>query len=192
MPVTGVKPKKETGAKTLRPGAKQARIRPGTEEVCARFAVVTATLETYARRGVFRGFSEAARSKTTVEYRVRWHHDRVYELIFDAAKNSLRFPHLLPNVAAGSEMLKDLQRFVESRHSDEVFEHRRIDKAKAQARVQNRNGHIALTLSIKDGADEYGVRKLIHLAHEIFLVFLTDGRYYDYLVENFDLDPDHL
>jgi hypothetical protein len=189
MTVTGVKPKKETGAKTLRPGAKQARIRPGAEEVCARFAVVTATLESYARRGVFRGFSEVARRKNKVEYRLRWHHNQFFELIFDAAKNTLRFPCLLPNVASGSEMQKEMQRFVESRHSDEVVEHRRLDKSKAQARVQNCKGNVALTLTIKDGDDEYATRKLIHLAHEIFLVFLTDGRYYDYLVENFDLDP---
>jgi hypothetical protein len=201
MTVTRVKLKKEAGAKTrrpgtqemrARPGAEQTRVRPGTEEVCARFAVVTATLESYARRGVFRGFSEAARSKTTVEYRLRWHHDQVFELIFDAAKNTLRFPHLLPNVASGSEMQKELQRFVESRHLEEVVEHRRIDKSKVQARAQNRKGSVALSVIIKDGDHEYATRKLIHLAHEIFLVFLMDGRYYDYLVENFDLDPDHI
>ena len=201
MTVTGVKPKKETGAKTRRPGTEQTRVHPGaeqswtrpvTEGVCARFAVVTATLESYAKRGVFRGFSEAARNKTTVEYRLRWHHDQVFELIFDTTKNTLRFPRLLPNVASGSEIQKELQRFVESRHSDEVVEHRRIDRSKAQARVQNRKGNVTLSVTIKDGDDEYATRKLIHLAHEIFLVFLMDGRYYDYLVENFDLDPDHI
>jgi hypothetical protein len=208
MTVTGIKPKKDTGAKTRRPGTEkkrarlgceQARIRPGSEqtrvavdESVLRFAVVTATLENYARRGVFRGFSEAARSKSAVEYRLRWHHDQVFELIFDVAKNTLRFPRLLPSVVSGSEMPKELQRFVESRHSDEVVEHRRIDKSKAQARVQNHKGSVALSVRIKDGDDEYATRKLIHLAHEIFLVFLMDGCYYDYLVENFDLDPDHI
>lgn len=192
MTVTGVKPKKEPGATTLRPGAKQARIRPGAEEVCARFAAVTATLESYARRGVFRGFSEMARRKNKVEYRLRWHHNQIFELIFDAAKNTLRFLCLLSNVASGSEMQKELQRFVESRYSDEIVEHRRLDKSKAQARVQNRKGNVALTLTVIDGDDEYATRKLIHLAHEIFLIFLTDGRYYDFLVENFDLDPDRL
>jgi hypothetical protein len=33
-------------------------------------------------------------------------------------------------------------------------------------------------------------RKLIRLVYEIFLTFLLDGRYYEYLVENFNLDPD--
>ena len=209
MTVTGVRSKIVIGAKTRRPGTEKKRarlgseqvpIRPGTEptrrpsveKVGSRFTVVTATLENYARRGVFRGFSEAARSKTKVEYRLRWHHDQVFELIFDVAKDTLRFPRLLPSVASSSEMQKELQRFVESRHSDEVVEHRRIDKNKAQARAQNRKGSVALSVSIKDGDDEYATRKLIHLAHEIFLVFLADGHYYDYLVENYDLDPDHL
>ncbi len=33
-------------------------------------------------------------------------------------------------------------------------------------------------------------RQLIHLVHEIFMTFLLDGRYYEYMVETFDLDPD--
>jgi hypothetical protein len=48
---------------------------------------------------------------------------------------------------------------------------------------------VSLTMRLLND-DEYGARKLIHLAQEIFLVFLQDGRYYDYMVENFDLDPD--
>ena len=36
---------------------------------------------------------------------------------------------------------------------------------------------------------ELATRKLIHLVHEIYLVFLQEG-HSDYMVEVFDLDPD--
>ena len=39
---------------------------------------------------------------------------------------------------------------------------------------------------------EYAVRKLVHLINEIYLTFLTDGKYFDYLVETFNLDPDRM
>jgi len=38
-----------------------------------------------------------------------------------------------------------------------------------------------------DGDVEYA---LIHLVHETYMVFLYDGRYYSYLIDTFDLDPD--
>jgi hypothetical protein len=36
------------------------------------------------------------------------------------------------------------------------------------------------------------VQKLIGLVQEIYMGFLYDGRYYDYMIEVFDLDPDHM
>lgn len=37
---------------------------------------------------------------------------------------------------------------------------------------------------------DYVTRKLIHLVHEIFLGFLVDGGYYEYMVAHLGLDPD--
>ncbi|MEW6128646.1 MAG: hypothetical protein AB1757_16525 [Acidobacteriota bacterium] len=182
MAVTGVKLKKNNQAKPT-----------VAQRTPSRFEVVTETLAGYAERGVFRGFSQTATPRqTNTAYKILWHHNRVFELVFDATKNILRFTVLLPNMPADSEMYADLKRFVSSRHAEEVLEHRRIDATKAQAQVTNRNAQVSLAVKIKDGDDEYAVRKLLHLAHEIFLTFLTDGRYFEYLVENFDLDPDHI
>jgi len=55
----------------------------------------------------------------------------------------------------------------------------------------NRGGTVALTVKALDGDVEYATRGLINLVHEIYLVFLMDGRNYDYMIETFDLDPDH-
>jgi hypothetical protein len=156
----------------------------------SRIERVADVLEGYAQRGVFRGFSRdpAIRDGKCI-FKLVWHHNRAFELVFDARRNTIRFPLLLPSVAADSSMYSELKRFIEERHSIEMPEHRRIDRRKAAASPSNQRGSISLTMRLK-GDDEYGARKLIHLVHEIFLVFLQDGRYYEYMVENFDLDPD--
>ena len=45
-------------------------------------------------------------------------------------------------------------------------------------------------MTVKGGEYEYATRKLIHLVHEIFLGFLIDAGYYEYMVEHLGLDPD--
>jgi hypothetical protein len=158
----------------------------------ARIDAVAATLEGYARRGVFRGFSRAGNvGQGRAVFRLLWHRDRVFEFVFDARRNTMRFPLLLPNVPAGSEMDLELKRLIKSRHAAELPDHRRIDSRKAQVAAYNRGGNVTLSLRVINGDDEYGARKLIHLVHEIFLTFLLDGRCYEYMVENFNLDPDH-
>jgi hypothetical protein len=169
---------------------KQKRPRNGTR---SRIELVAETLEGYARRGVFRAFSrDQARGDGKASFKLLWHRDRTFELIFDARRNTLRFPLVLPNVPANSEMYRNLKRFIKERHAAELPEHRRIDRSKALVSPYNRNGNISFTMRLQNGEDEYAVRKLIHLVHEIFLTFLLDGRYYEYMVENFDLDPDRV
>lgn len=166
--------------------SKEKRETTGTR---ARIDAVAATLEGYARRGVLRGFSPAEKARPgQAVFRLLWHRDRVYEFVFDPRRNTMRFPLVLPNVPA--EMYRELKAFIKARHAAELPDHRRIDFRKAQVTASHQGGNVALSLRILDGDDDYGVRKLIHLVHEIFLTFLLDGRYYEYMVENFDLDPD--
>lgn len=150
--------------------------------------VVAEVLESYAQRGVFRGFSRGPKRSEKTTFRMLWHRDRVFELVFDEAKQQLRFPQLLPNVSTG--MFQHLKEFLQERSSDDLPEHRRIDRRKVEVRTQNRKGTVSLAFLVSGGDMEHGARKLIHLVHEIFLTFLMDGRNYDYMVENFDLDPD--
>lgn len=150
---------------------------------------VAAALENYAQRGVFRGFSRGPVKKGRATFKMMWHRDRLFELVFDSAKATLRFTLVLPNVPPDSAMYREFKKFVRSRQSEELPEHRRIDKKKAEVRPYNRAGNVSLTLKLKDGDYEYGTGKIVNLVHEIFMVFLHDG-YFEYMVENFDLDPD--
>ncbi len=121
-----------------------------------------------------------------------WHRDRSFELILDARRKTLRIPVVLPEVAAGSTMYRELREFVRSRQADVVLEHRRIDPAKVRVVCANKGGSVSVTATILDGDYEYGARKLVNLVHEIYMVFLQDGNYFDYMVEAFHLDPDRM
>ena len=152
--------------------------------------VVSGILETYARRGVFRGYSRGSEGRGQATYKIVWHFDRVWELRLDIERGRLRFPLVLPNLPADSQMYSELKEFVRSRHGESLAEHRRIDRGKAEVNTHKRNGNVSLTLTVKNDDYEYGVRKLVHLVHEIFMTFLRDGSYYEYLVDNFDLAPE--
>jgi hypothetical protein len=153
-------------------------------------AVVTGILEGYAAKAVFRGFSAHASVKGKTTYRMVWHHDRPFELLLDVPKKTLRFPEVLPGVPAGSAMYRELRAFLKSRQSEDVPEHRRVDPAKARLAATNRRGSVSLTLTAKDGDFDYATRKMIHIVHEIFLIFLVDGPYFAYMVEQLGLDQD--
>jgi hypothetical protein len=153
---------------------------------------VAGILENYAARGVFRGFGPGPARKGKPTFKIMWHRDRTFEFVVDLQKQTMSFPVVLPDVPAHSSMYSEFREFVESRQSGNLPDHRRIDPAKVQVRCGNRDGNASLTLAVKDGDYEYAVRKLVSLVHEVYMVFLYDGRYYDYLVETFDLDPDRI
>jgi len=158
----------------------------------AAVELVAGILEDYAQRGTFKGFARGTVRAGTARFRMLWHRDQFFDLILDTRRKTLRFPVVLPQVPARSEMYGELQGFVRARQSGELPKHRTIDPKKAVVRTSNRAGNVALTVSVRGTDYEYATRKLIHLVHEIYLGFLYDGAYYDYMVETFGLDPDHM
>ena len=153
---------------------------------------VATILEGYAQRGVFRGFSRGGRRGGTTHFRIVWHRNRDFDLGVDVTKRTLRFANVLPNIPARSAMYKELKQFIESRQGEALPEHRRIDRRRAEVHASNRNGSVSLTLEVHDGDFETATRKFVHLLHEIFMTFLLDGNYFEYMVESFDLDPDRM
>ena len=119
-----------------------------------------------------------------------WHYDRPFELSFYASARTLKFPAVLPGVPARSPMYRELRVFLKSRQSDDLPDHRRVNPAKARIASANRRGAVSLTLTVKDGDFEYATRKMIQIVHEIFMIFLVDGPYYEYMVDQLGLDPD--
>jgi hypothetical protein len=155
-----------------------------------RVRLVTRILEGYATNGVFRGFSVTAKTPTTAKFRVVWHYDRTLELVLRVPDGTLHLSSVLPNIPSRSPMYKDLKKFVETLQSGERPDHRRIDPARARLVCSNRQGNVAVTMAVVEDEFEYATRKLIHAANEIFMIFLRDGPYSEYIQEVLGTDPD--
>jgi hypothetical protein len=147
-------------------------------------------LEAYARRGVFRGFSRDQGRGGKGLFRLLWHRDQVFQLAFDNRRQRLRIACVIPAVPAASPMYQDLKAWLKGRQDAALPDHRRCDPDKVSLRTYNRGGSVALTLTVLDDDLAYAVRKLVSLVNELYLDFLSDGLYYDWLVETFGLDPD--
>jgi hypothetical protein len=119
-----------------------------------------------------------------------WHHGLVFRFVLDPSAGTVAFPALLPAVPARSPMARELRSFLNQFETAAVPPHRRIDPARARLRVTFRGGTAGLALVVKNREFEYATRRIVHLAQEVFMVFLPDGPYYDYRVEKLGLDPD--
>jgi hypothetical protein len=142
---------------------------------------------------VDRGFSAARRGHSTgarTAFTIVWHHGRTFRLIVDRAARTVSFPAVLPAIPARSSMLGELHRFTRQFTSAELAPHRRVDPAKGRLRLASRPAGVSLSLSVNRGEWEYCTRRIVHIAHEIYMVFLPDGPYQDYRVEKLGLDPD--
>ncbi|MCB1702097.1 MAG: hypothetical protein KDI14_14815 [Halioglobus sp.] len=148
-------------------------------------------LEHYASRGVFRGFSRQYERAGGAEFRSRWHRDQVFQWVWNEARQTLRISCVLPAVPSGSTMYPDFKAWLLARQDAALPAHRRCDPAKVALRTYNRGGDVALTLHVLDGDVDYAVKKLVNLVNEIYQDFLSSGLYYDWVVETFELDPDH-
>jgi hypothetical protein len=143
--------------------------------------VVRESLQAYADRGIFRGFSEIRSG----HFQFVWVIHHQMELLVDPSKQTLRFKQLLPGVPAKSALYAEVKKFIAERHDRELPEHRRIDRKRAEASCANRGGWVSISLKVKNNQYAYGVNKIVNLIHELF-VLLRD-RHPDYLVENFDV-----
>ncbi|MEO6724959.1 MAG: hypothetical protein ABIU20_08000 [Blastocatellia bacterium] len=143
--------------------------------------VIRESLQSYADRGVFRGFSEIQNG----QFKFVWLLHRQMELTVDTAKHVLRFKQLLPGVPVRSPLYADLKSFLQQRHDGVLPEHRRVDRKRAEVSCSNRGGVVSISLTVKNNQYAYGVNKIVNLVHELF-VHLRDA-HPDYLVENFDV-----
>ena len=143
--------------------------------------VVRESLQSYAERGVFRGFSAGKPGQFTFV----WFYQHPMELIVDTKAHVLRFKQLLPGVPARSALAKELKAFLQARHDEALPEHRRVDRQRAEVTFTNRGGVVSLALQVKDNEYAYGVNRLVNLVHELFVHLRAE--YPEYLVENFDV-----
>ena len=153
-------------------------------------ALVGAALEHYAKRGSFRSFSTTPRSASKTEFTFSWFRDVTFRVLFDRSRRTLTFVDMLPGIPARSAMDRDFRAFVKMHTGTALPDHRRVDPRRVAVSVVNRRGAESLVFAFRTKDVAYAVRKAVHLAHDILQDFLNDGRYVQYNVDHFNLDPE--
>jgi hypothetical protein len=149
---------------------------------------VTAALQQYADRGVFRGFSATGGPRGRIDYEFTWLIRRPMRASFDRARRALAFPQLFPSVDARSGLAAELRRLIRERSTTAVPAHKRLDGRRAKVAGAVRQGGFNLTIEIRGAHDQYGVRAALNLINEMFL--LLHEKYPDYLTQHFGLSPE--
>lgn len=119
-----------------------------------------------------------------------WFREVTFRLVFDPVRRTLTFAGMLPGIPARSEMDRALRAFVKFYTSSAVPAHRRVDRRRVVVAVVNRAGAISLVFTFKTTDLAFAVRKAVHLANDIFQDFLNDGRYVQYNIDYFNLNPE--
>jgi hypothetical protein len=149
---------------------------------------VDAVLNNYATRGVFQGYRMQRRNNGTGEYTFGWLYGQPFTLTCDLRDKRLLLIDLLPGVQRGSLMHRQIKAFLRGRTGADVPEHRRVDPMRMKALARARDGLVSLELKLQ-GADceayAFGARKMINLAHELFL-FMNEY-WADYMWQTFRL-----
>jgi hypothetical protein len=151
---------------------------------------VSAALQRYADRGVFRGFSAARAAGGRYEYTFRWLTPRPFTLVYDPARRLLSFRELFPDVGARSAIATALREVVAERSTRHVPVHKRLDGRRVQARCAVQRNRFSLAMAARGGTanDSYAVRQMLNLVNELFLVL--HEKYPDYLIAHFGLSSE--
>lgn len=143
---------------------------------------VDATLQSYADRGVFRGFS-AEDARGTRRYRFTWLARRPVTATFTRSTSTLSFTQLFPAVTGTPGLVTVLREDVQRHTTGAVPVHRRLDRRRAQVVAVVRGGDLSLRVVLKGRDASHGVRSTLALVNDLFL--LLQERYPEYLVAHF-------
>jgi hypothetical protein len=149
-------------------------------------AAVDDVLRAYAGRGVFQNYRVVNSKTGKAQFDFGWLYGQPFTLTCDVKHQRLTMTELLPGVTPDSMMYRELKTFLKGLASSDRPEHRRVDPLLAQIAPRIRAGVVSLELSLVDQDYEYGTRKLINAAHELFL-FLNEN-WADYMSKNFQLN----
>src|SRR5688500_18165135 len=107
-----------------------------------RAAPITAALQAYAERGVFRGFRVTPAARGRTEYEFLWLTRKPTAATFDPRRRTLTFPSLLPGIEKTSAA--ELRTLVHGRTGRELPAHKRLDSRRARITANVRKGDLSL------------------------------------------------
>lgn len=147
---------------------------------------VTSALQSYADRGVFRGFRATPATRQRIEHQFLWLTRRPMTAMLDSRRKTLTFPSLLPGIDRG--IATELATIVKARTGRDVPPHKRVDSRRARLSSARRNGDLSLAIEIRGQNHAYAVRHALNVINEMFLVL--HERHPEYLVEHFGISSE--
>lgn len=161
-----------------------ARTRNGNDGL----SEVRRCLQSYADRGVFRGFAERPGWRNRKVFRFAWLARRPFDLEYEPESGTFVFVNALPNVTARTPLSRSLKAFVEGRADPALPGHRRIDPERAEVSAFVREGDMRLKVVAEAGHHGYAANRAVNLMHEVY-VYLQ-SHHPDYLWANYDAPQD--
>ena len=152
--------------------------------------LVDGILRSYADKGVFRGYARLGHTDSVAHYRIRWFYSRRIDVSLDRKRQMIALPGFLPSIDVEPHLARDLRAFL--RPFSDMPEHRGLDETRAQLRLRRKGTTLALAIRSLDGDLDYACRKLVHIANEVILVFLSASAYDQYKIQGLGVDPEQL
>ena len=147
---------------------------------------ITRALQSYANRGVFRGFRATPAGGGRIEYEFVWLTRKRMTTVFDPRSRTLRFPSLLP--AIDRQAAAELKSIVMSRTDRRQPAHKRLDARRARISSSLQRGTFTLRMQIRGTNHDYGVRQALNLINELFVAL--HERHPEYLVAQFNISTE--
>ncbi|MBI3402194.1 MAG: hypothetical protein HY048_12305 [Acidobacteria bacterium] len=149
---------------------------------------VSAALQRYAARGVFRGFSILPDRNGRRHFRFTWLTRQPITITYHAKSHRLDFRSLLPGVGRYPGLGARLKDMLDDHTTGAVPAHRRIDRRRARVTCAIRRGAFSLALDVRGRHEAYAVQRGLNLVNQLFLLLHAD--YPEYLVECFGFRPE--
>ena len=111
-----------------------------------------------------------------------------HDVLLDRKRQAISLPEFLPSVDLQPVLVRDLRAFL--RGMADLPEHRRLDETRAELSLRRKGNALTLAVRSLDGDLDYACRKLVHIANEVLLVFLSSHLYDGYKIEALGVDPE--
>ncbi|MBM3773192.1 MAG: hypothetical protein FJW27_18280 [Acidimicrobiia bacterium] len=149
---------------------------------------VDATLQTYADRGVFRGFSATDASGGLRHYRFIWLTRRPTKVTLAPQRRLLTFVRIFPDVARTPGVAPALKRALARVSDRPTPAHRRLDARRGTMATRSDGEDLSLRLTIASGTGVLAVKAALGVVNDLFQ--LLHECYPDYLATHFGISDE--
>jgi len=149
-------------------------------------SAVTDALQSYADRGVFRGFRATPAARGRIAYEFMWLTRKALHADFDSRSGTIRFADLLP--AIDRAIAAEVTAILDARRKRGVPDHKRIDGRRVRVAGTVRRGTYSLHVLVRGNNHDYAVSTALNLINEMFVALRE--RHPEYLIEHFGLSAE--